>query len=68
MKAILTYNLPEERTEFFSALNGPIWETILYELDQYLRSQIKYYEKDKLQEIRDKIHESMNYWNLDWSE
>jgi hypothetical protein len=41
-EAILKFQLPEENAEFHSAINAPKLESALYELDQRLRSAIKY--------------------------
>jgi hypothetical protein len=42
MKAVLEFNLPEERIEHVRAVRaGDAWAT-LHELDQHLRSIIKY--------------------------
>jgi len=63
MEAILKFNLPEEQTEFDNAVNGWKWSVVVWELDQHLRSQLKYNDKlteeqyDALQEVRDKLHE-----------
>ena len=61
MEAILKFNLPEEQPEFETAVNGWKWSLAAWELDQHLRSQLKY--NDKLteeqynicEEIRDKL-------------
>ena len=71
MKAILEFNLPEDQSDFELATNGYKWQLVAWELDQWLRSQIKYSPEemsqdvyDKLQECRDKLHEIKNDYNL----
>ncbi len=58
MPEVMTkFKLPEEHTEFMDAYNGWRWKLIVSELDEWLRGQIKYNEKEALQEARDKLHE-----------
>ena len=52
MKAQLTFNLPEDSHEFDMATQGANMHSVLWEMDQWLRSQYKYmsdaeYSKDK---------------------
>jgi hypothetical protein len=42
MKAKLTFDLPEESHEWENALQGSKMRSTLWELDQWLRSKIKY--------------------------
>jgi hypothetical protein len=42
MKAILKFDLPEERNEFELASNAFKWYSVAWDMDQYLRSQTKY--------------------------
>jgi hypothetical protein len=63
MKAILEFNLPEEQPEFELANDGYKWQLVVWELDQWLRSQIKYEPEEMSQEVydayelcRDKLH------------
>jgi hypothetical protein len=44
MKAKLEYTLPEEEFEYYNAVNGTKMYSIIHELDQWLRTQIKYQE------------------------
>ena len=61
MEAILKFNLPEEQPDFESATNGWKWALVAWELDQHLRSQLKYNDKlseeqyNLCQETRDKL-------------
>jgi hypothetical protein len=43
MQATLTFNLPEERTEFELAANGLKWMSVSHEMAEYLRQQLKYH-------------------------
>ena len=42
MKAILEFNLPEDDHEFEMATSGSKFHSVLWDMDQYLRSKIKY--------------------------
>jgi hypothetical protein len=42
MKAKLEFSLPDEQHEFNCAVNGRKMYSILWELDQWLRSNVKY--------------------------
>jgi hypothetical protein len=42
MKAILEFNLPDDQDEFDFATRGSKYYIILWELDQWLRSKMKY--------------------------
>jgi hypothetical protein len=64
MKAKLTFNLPEEQEEFNDAVNGNAFKAVIWELDQWMRSQIKHGDladdvHEKVQEIRDYLCELM---------
>jgi hypothetical protein len=41
-KATLTFNLPEERIEHADAVNGARWRGIVLDINEELRSKIKY--------------------------
>jgi len=70
MKSTITFNLPEEQEELENALNGTKYKIILRDLDEMLRSRIKYDEeldehREKIyQELRDSIQEAFEDWNL----
>jgi len=42
MKATLEFNLPEEEEEHLDAIHGTDWKLVVWDLDQLLRSYIKY--------------------------
>ena len=71
MKAILEFNLPEDKVDFDLALQGSDWKHVCWEMDQYLRKELKYsddkgFEELKLlQEVRDEFHQFMNENNVD---
>lgn len=50
MKAILEFDLPEEQSEFDFASRGHKWSFALWELDQWLRSQMKYNDHNMTEE------------------
>ena len=65
MKAKLTFNLPEEQEEFNDAINGNAFKAVIWELNQWMRSQIKHGDladdvHEKVQEIRDYLWVCMN--------
>lgn len=57
MKVYLTYSLPDEREDFLTAFNGIDYKSVLWDLDNWLRNEIKYKERYALQEIRDKLND-----------
>jgi hypothetical protein len=72
MKAILEFDLTEERAEFDMAVNGYKFSLVAYYLDQHLRGLIKYPPDNQsedtykaLQETRDKLHQLLNEYNLE---
>jgi hypothetical protein len=69
MKAILEFNLPEEESEFMEAVNGGMFKHVLWQLDQNLRSNLKYGELPEAQykcydTIRKDLHSLLNANNL----
>jgi len=67
MKAILEFNLDEERHQFEDAIDGWKWKCIVSELDNELRTRTKYASDDTSQEVvdalikmRDFLRESLN--------
>ena len=44
MKAILEYNLPEDKEEFDAASKGMDWALVAWDIDQLLRKKLKYEE------------------------
>jgi len=64
MRGIIEFNLPEEENEFRQAMAATRYLTILIRIDEFLRSQIKYEEREELQEIRDKLWELINEYEV----
>jgi molecular chaperone GrpE (heat shock protein) len=69
MKAILKFDLPEEQEEFNDAVNGNAFKAVIWELDQWMRSQLKHEDlpddvHDKVQEIRDQLHSILDDNNV----
>lgn len=70
MKATLTFNLPEEQHEYMNAVQGAKMRSILWDLDQWLRSKLKYEELsdgqyDAFKETRDHLRELLIEENID---
>jgi hypothetical protein len=65
-KVILEFEPFEDKYEMESALNGSKWRGLVWDLDQYLRSELKYNDKlngeayDAVEKIREKLHELKN--------
>ena len=57
MKAILEFNLPEDQPEFNTAIKGSDWKHVCWEMEQYLRKEIKY--NDSLSEEQLKVYEGV---------
>lgn len=68
MKATLEFNLPEDHDDFELATKGGKWYSVVWDMDQWLRSQYKYmpdgeYSEDKYNayyEARQKLNEIIN--------
>jgi len=67
MKAILEFNLDEERHQFEDAIDGWKWKCIVSELDNEFRTRTKYASDDTPDEVvdalikmRDFLRESLN--------
>jgi hypothetical protein len=70
MKAILEFNLPEDKEEFDVASRGMDWALLAWDIDQFIRNKIKY-EQDKdgiLQLVRDRLHFNMEEKGLNFPE
>ena len=71
MKAILEFNLPDDQQDFQLASNAMKFWSVLYELDQDLRTKTKYASDDLPQdkydayeEVRDVLQELMRNENI----
>lgn len=56
----MTYEMPEDQFEFMDAYKGWQWRLIVQELDEWLRREIKYQDKEHFQEVRDELHELLD--------
>jgi len=45
MKAKLEFNLPDEQIEFDDAINGGKWKLVIWEINQFLRNEMKHNDK-----------------------
>lgn len=69
-KIIIEFDSVEEAEDARTALDGSKWKGTMWDLDQWLRSEIKYNGKlseeryDAYQAVRDKIREILNDDNL----
>ena len=67
MKAILEFNLPEDKEEFDVASKGMDWALLVLHIDQYIRNRLKYQTekldtssaKEELEFLRNQLHEMM---------
>ena len=64
MKAILEFNLPEDKEEFDAASKGMDWAIVAWDVDQLLRDKLKYGDllpntRAELEEIRDTLNEML---------
>jgi hypothetical protein len=62
-KVILEFDPIEDREEMESAINGSKWKMLVWDLDQHLRSELKYNDTitgdiyEALEKLRDHLHE-----------
>lgn len=62
-KVILEFDPVEDKYEMESALNGAKWRNLVWDLDQHLRSELKYNDAitgevyEALEKVRNKLHE-----------
>ena len=70
MKALLEFELPEDREEYVAASRGMEWALLVLDIDQFIRNKIKY-EQDKdgiLQLVRDRLYFNMEEKGLQFPE
>ena len=70
MKAILEFNLPEDKEDFEVASKAMDWALLAWDIDQFMRNKIKY-EQDKdgiLQLVRDRLNFNMEEKGLTYPE
>ena len=74
MKATLEFNLPEESQEFRTAINGWKFKSVLNEINEDLRSKIKWQDdmpdevRFALQAVRDDMHQRLSDHNINIEE
>lgn len=56
MKAILTFNLPDDKYEYDMAVKGKYWYNVAFRMHRYLRGKTKYLNYDE----HDEYIKSMN--------
>lgn len=66
MRATLEFNLPEENQEFELVSKALKMYSTLWDLDLWLRSEIKYKDKEHLEVVREKLRELMNDNRIDF--
>jgi hypothetical protein len=59
MKAILEFNLPEDKQEFELASKASKMYCTLWDFDVWLRTEIKYNNQEHYEPVRDKLRELM---------
>ena len=64
MKAIIEFNLPEDKEEFDFANNAVNYYSALCEMDQWLRSEYKYNGNEAMVAVREKLNEIINENNI----
>ena len=70
MKAILEFELPEDKENFDASAKGMDWALLVWHIDQFIRNKIKY-EQDKdgiLQLVRDRLYFNMEEKGLRYPE
>ena len=74
MKATLEFNLPEEAQEFRTAINGWKFKSVLNEINDDLRSKIKWQDdmsdevRFALQAVRDDMYQRLSEHNINLEE
>lgn len=59
-KATLQFDLPEERIEFKQATEAGSLASAIWDMDQWLRSKIKYEDCNELQCVRDQLYQILD--------
>ena len=67
MKAILEFDLPEDKEEFEVASKAMDWSILAWDIEQYIRNRLKYQTekldtssaKEELEFLRNQLHEMM---------
>ena len=70
MKALLEFELPEDREEYVAASRGMEWALLVLDIAQFIRNKIKY-EQDRdgiLELVRDRLYFNMEEKGLQYPE
>ena len=67
MKAILEFELPEDKEEFDAATKGMDWAIVAWDIDQWIRNRLKHQTeklqtssaKEELELLRHELHDLM---------
>lgn len=70
-KVTLEFEVPEDQSGLEAALDGDKWRAVAWDLDQWLRSQIKHSDRaplilSVLQEVRDQLRDQVQETGLDF--
>jgi hypothetical protein len=65
MKAVLEFDLPEEREELEMSLTAYRYYNVLCDLDNWLRGEIKYNGKNEYEDVREMLHTMLDEENLE---
>ena len=74
MKAILEFNLPEDKQDFNLATKASDWWYVCWQMDQYLRKKIKYDEtlseevRNTYEDVRGELWGMMGESNISFDE
>jgi len=76
MKAILEFELPEDKEEFDAASKGMDWAILAWDIDQYIRNRLKYQTekldtssaKEELELLRESLNEMLIVSGLQYPE
>ena len=74
MKAILEFNLPEDKQDFNLATKASDWWYVCWRMDQYLRKRVKYEEsitedqREVYEDMRGELWRMMNESNVSFDE
>ena len=64
MKATLEFNLPDDQEDFNHATNGFNYYMALVQIDEWLRAEYKYNDKEELYEVREKLRQIISENNV----
>jgi len=75
MKAILEFDLPEDKEEFEASSKAVDWSILAWDIDQYIRNRLKYQTekldtssaKEELELLRNELHVLMEDSELRFS-